>query len=72
MFEDFTYSRIRANIFQVQTDMGNGGARAFGLEEAPMSLETSMKGVLELIDNATREKTSGTFQSADPEVPCAW
>jgi len=52
--------------------MGNGGARAFGMEEAPMSLETSIKGVLEIIDNATREKTSGTFQSADPEVPCAW
>ncbi|PQE23360.1 hypothetical protein CJF32_00009410 [Rutstroemia sp. NJR-2017a WRK4] len=51
----------------VQTDMGNAGAAASGLEEAPVKLEDSVKGMLGKIDNATREETSGTFQSFDDE-----
>ncbi|KAM3075022.1 hypothetical protein ACMFMG_007517 [Clarireedia jacksonii] len=51
----------------VQTDMGKAGAKANGMEDAPVKLEDSIKGMLEKIDNATREETSGTFQSFDDE-----
>ncbi|BGP02928.1 short-chain dehydrogenase/reductase SDR family protein [Rhodotorula toruloides] len=44
-----------------QTDMGNAGARAFGLEEAPVKLEDSVAGILKIVDGATREKTGGKF-----------
>ncbi|THV48778.1 hypothetical protein BGAL_0228g00120 [Botrytis galanthina] len=49
----------------VQTEMGNAGATAMGLESAPVQIEDSIKGMLEKIDNATREETSGTLQSFD-------
>lgn len=45
----------------VQTDMGNGGARAFGLEEAPTTLEDSSNNTAHIIDNATKEDHSGKF-----------
>jgi len=51
----------------VQTDMGNGGAVANGMEEAPVTLNDSVAGMVSKIDGATREKTSGTFQSFDSE-----
>lgn len=49
----------------VQTDMGNAGAKANGLEEAPTSVEECVSGMIDKIDNATREKTSGKFMSYD-------
>ncbi|KAH8684204.1 hypothetical protein BGZ60DRAFT_366304 [Tricladium varicosporioides] len=49
----------------VQTDMGNQGAKSSGMEEAPVTLEDSVNGMLTKIDHATREATSGTFQSFD-------
>ncbi|KAJ7612573.1 hypothetical protein FB45DRAFT_990379 [Roridomyces roridus] len=45
----------------VATDMGNGGARAFGMEQAPVAVGDSVKGILNRIDGATREKSSGKF-----------
>jgi len=49
----------------VQTDLGNEGAQFAGLKEAPVQLEDSIRGIVDKIDNATREKTSGTFQVFD-------
>lgn len=49
----------------VQTDMGNAGAHANGLSEAPTTIQESVDGILDKIDHATREKTSGTFVSYD-------
>ncbi|KAG9522965.1 NAD(P)-binding protein, partial [Aureobasidium melanogenum] len=49
----------------VRTEMGNYGAEVVGMERAPMSLEQSVDAMLEKIDNATRDQTSGTFQSFD-------
>jgi len=49
----------------VRTEMGNKGAEANGMERAPVTVDDSVKGMLVKIDNATREKTSGTFQSFD-------
>jgi len=51
----------------VQTDMGNAGAVANGLKEAPTTVKESVDGIVSKIDNATREKTSGTFVSYDGE-----
>ena len=49
----------------VQTEMGNGAARVLGMEQAPMTLEDSVKAQLTRIDSATREKSSGNFLTID-------
>nr|POE88363.1 norsolorinic acid ketoreductase [Quercus suber] len=55
----------------VQTDMSNASAAANGLEEAPVTLEASVDGILSKIDTVTREKTGGTFPSINESV-YAW
>jgi hypothetical protein len=43
------------------------------MKQAPVSVETGVVGVIDKIDNATREETSGAFisgQSSDP--PLGW
>ncbi|KAJ7466166.1 aflatoxin biosynthesis ketoreductase-like protein nor-1 [Mycena galericulata] len=45
----------------VATDMGNVGAVANGLPEAPVSVDDSVAGILSRIDGATKEKSSGRF-----------
>ncbi|KAJ7319345.1 hypothetical protein DFH08DRAFT_1035104 [Mycena albidolilacea] len=44
----------------VATDMGNAGAVAHGLPQAPLSVEDSVAGILVRVDAATKE-TSGRF-----------
>lgn len=55
----------------VQTDMGNAGAVANGLQEAPTSLEDSIKGLVEKVTHATRENSGGKFLAFDGEA-WAW
>jgi len=55
----------------VQTDMGNDGAVANGLEEAPVTLKDSIDGMVSKIDVATRAETSGNFISFDSQS-IAW
>ncbi|KAF2494428.1 putative NADPH-dependent 1-acyl dihydroxyacetone phosphate reductase [Lophium mytilinum] len=45
----------------VQTDMGNAGARAFGLDKATLTLEESSRNTAHIIDNATKEEHSEKF-----------
>ncbi|KAF2802283.1 putative short chain-type dehydrogenase, partial [Mytilinidion resinicola] len=45
----------------VQTDMGNAGAQAFGLDKATLTLEESSKNTAHIIDNATKEEHSEKF-----------
>ncbi|GAA6013459.1 hypothetical protein JCM10207_008856 [Rhodosporidiobolus poonsookiae] len=45
----------------VQTDMGNSGAQAMGLKEAPVTLDDSVAGILKLADESTLESHSGRF-----------
>ncbi|KAJ6555181.1 hypothetical protein DFH09DRAFT_1085128 [Mycena vulgaris] len=45
----------------VATDMGNEGANANGMPQAPVSIEDSVSGILSRIDGATREKNGGRF-----------
>lgn len=42
----------------VQTDMGNGAAMGVGMEEAPMTLENSVRNLVSLFDAASLEKTA--------------
>ncbi|KAI4639767.1 hypothetical protein J4E93_009121 [Alternaria ventricosa] len=41
--------------------MGNMGARAFGLEKAPLTLEDSSKNTAHIVDNATKKDHSEQF-----------
>ncbi|KAL7948105.1 NAD(P)-binding protein [Trichoderma barbatum] len=53
----------------VQTDMGNRGAKAQGLEQAPVTVEDCTTGIINQIDSASKEST-GRFLSLDGgEVP---
>lgn len=45
----------------VQTDMGNSGAKQFGMEEAPLSLDDSCNLMMPLIEQATKELRGGRF-----------
>ncbi|KAF7531200.1 hypothetical protein G7054_g9113 [Neopestalotiopsis clavispora] len=49
----------------MQTDMGNTGARHFGYERAPVSVDDAADFVFGEILKATREQTSGKFPSID-------
>ncbi|KAJ4387611.1 hypothetical protein N0V93_008207 [Gnomoniopsis smithogilvyi] len=54
----------------VQTDTGNATAQVLGMTNAPLTLEESVTGLLEAIDGATKEKTSGKFLNFDgSEIP---
>ena len=50
----------------VQTDMGTGAAKGVGMEDAPVALEDSIKGLITQFDAASREK-SGTFTTQEGE-----
>ncbi|TVY46624.1 Norsolorinic acid ketoreductase, partial [Lachnellula occidentalis] len=54
-----------------QTDMGNSGAKAFGLEEAPVSVETSCGCMVELIEGASREGRGGRMWGYEGDL-MAW
>lgn len=41
--------------------MGNDSARFFGIGKASETIEDSTAGLVAVIDNATRESTSGKF-----------
>lgn len=47
-----------------QTDMGNAGAQFFGMDEAPVKLDDSIKGLLTFIDDESG-KYAGKFMSFD-------
>ena len=49
----------------VQTDLGNAGARFFGMKEATTTIADATNYVVKTIDDATREKTSGHFPTIE-------
>ncbi|KAJ5503935.1 Short-chain dehydrogenase/reductase SDR [Penicillium fimorum] len=49
----------------VQTEMGNGGARTFGLEKAPQTIEESVVGIVKTIDEGTRESVGAQMHAWD-------
>ncbi|KAJ5588092.1 Short-chain dehydrogenase/reductase SDR [Penicillium hordei] len=56
----------------VQTESGNKSARAMGLPQAPDSQRRSVDSILGLIDNATRETTSGKFFNVIDGTEIPW
>ena len=56
----------------VRTEMGNVGAKIAGMDEAPMTLEQSVTGILKIVDPATRETHSGKFWSAEDSKELPW
>ncbi|RDW85589.1 hypothetical protein BP5796_03914 [Coleophoma crateriformis] len=57
--EELTVFPIDAGF--VQTELGNTGANNLGLEQAGITVEESVNGVVAVIDKATRETHSGRF-----------
>ncbi|KAL7916561.1 NAD(P)-binding protein [Trichoderma velutinum] len=53
----------------VQTDMGNRGAKALGLEKAPLTVEDCTAGVIKLIDAASKEITGRFLDLEGGEIP---
>ncbi|KAF2850046.1 aflatoxin biosynthesis ketoreductase nor-1 [Plenodomus tracheiphilus IPT5] len=56
----------------VQTGPGNWVAKHVGLEQAPTTIEDSASSIVKLIDNATRDGTSGKFISALEGTEIPW
>ncbi|TVY13171.1 Norsolorinic acid ketoreductase, partial [Lachnellula arida] len=54
-----------------QTDMGNSGAKIFGYEEAPVSVEDSCSRMVELIEGATKESRGGRLWGYEGDL-MAW
>ena len=42
-----------------QTDLGNAGARIFGMEQAPVAVDDSCRQMVPLIDEAMKESHGG-------------
>ena len=56
----------------VQTDMGNAGAVAAGLEKAPLTLEQCVTDITKLVDVATRDTHGGKFWNSETGVELPW
>ncbi|KAL2811269.1 hypothetical protein BJX63DRAFT_399557 [Aspergillus granulosus] len=56
----------------VQTEMGNKGAREFGMKEAPNTIEEAITKTTAKIDGATREATSGRFWNVIDGTEMPW
>ncbi|KAB2572375.1 putative sterigmatocystin biosynthesis ketoreductase stcE [Lasiodiplodia theobromae] len=54
-----------------RSEMGNFAANHFGIAEAEITVEDSVAGILKIVDNATREKTSGKLMVWDG-TECPW
>jgi norsolorinic acid ketoreductase len=52
------------SLTKASIQLGNHAATSSGMSSAPISVEDGVQKVIEIIDNATRESTSGRFMSA--------
>jgi norsolorinic acid ketoreductase len=59
------------DIADIYLRMGNSAANGVGMEEAPVSLREGVGGIIDKLDKATREKSSGTLITWDGE-DVAW
>ncbi|KEF55961.1 uncharacterized protein A1O9_07541 [Exophiala aquamarina CBS 119918] len=51
----------------LQTDLGNHAAKTAGMTTAPVPIQDGVNGVIDQIDRATREDTSGQFMAYNGE-----
>ncbi|KAJ5657309.1 uncharacterized protein N7484_000958 [Penicillium longicatenatum] len=49
----------------LQTDLGNHAARGIGMAAAPVPVNVGVNGIIEQIDNSTRDRDSGKFLNYD-------
>ncbi|KAH6972796.1 hypothetical protein BKA56DRAFT_592832 [Ilyonectria sp. MPI-CAGE-AT-0026] len=66
-FENSHLIAFSINPGWLQTDLGNHAAQSSGLQQAPVAVEDGVNGIVNVIDKATREKTSGRFWSWDEQ-----
>lgn len=52
----------------VQTEMGNAGARHFGISEAPVTEESSVNGMFSVLTTTTKKQHGGKIVSYTGEV----
>ncbi|KAJ5374607.1 Short-chain dehydrogenase/reductase SDR [Penicillium concentricum] len=64
-FENEDFVSFVADPGFVQTDMGNTGARLFGLEKAYQTIEESVDGIVKTIDEGTRESVGAQLRVWD-------
>ncbi|KAF2232883.1 hypothetical protein EV356DRAFT_548988 [Viridothelium virens] len=69
-FPMFAYGISKA-LAHFITDMGNTGAKKFGIAQAPVMIEASASFIVKTIDEATRNATSGHFPSIEGD-DCEW
>jgi len=56
----------------VPTDMGLEGAKRAGMDDTPNRLEQTIPGMLKVIDEATKEETSGKMYEWSGGEPLSW
>ena len=56
----------------VQTDMGNAGAKAAGMAEAPHTIEQSINGIVKTIDESDRDHHGGKLWDVIENKVIAW
>lgn len=66
-FENSHLIAFSINPGWLQTDLGNHAAQSSGMSEAPVAVEDGVHGIVDVIDKATRENTSGRFLSWDEQ-----
>ncbi|KAK2817675.1 hypothetical protein FQN49_007972 [Arthroderma sp. PD_2] len=64
-FENENFVSFVADPGFPQTDMGNAGARAIGMEKALHTVEEVVNGMVKDIDGATRESTGAKYRAWD-------
>ncbi|KAI1466503.1 NAD(P)-binding protein [Daldinia caldariorum] len=56
----------------VQTELGNAGARQFGVGQAPLGVDESCDGMVQILAVSTKEKHGGKAVSYDGEITSEW
>ncbi|KAI1803915.1 NAD(P)-binding protein [Daldinia bambusicola] len=56
----------------VQTELGNAGARGLGIDQAPVGVDQSCDGMVQMLAVSTKEKHGGKMVSYDGEITCEW
>ncbi|KAI5920285.1 NAD(P)-binding protein [Camillea tinctor] len=64
-FTNERFVAVALNPGLVQTEPGNWIAKRWGLEKATYTIEESVSAMMNIIDNSTREQTSGKFFGID-------
>ncbi|KAK6952028.1 hypothetical protein Daesc_006554 [Daldinia eschscholtzii] len=56
----------------VQTELGNTGARGLGMDQAPLGVDQSCDGMVQMLAVSTKAKHGGKMVSYDGEITSEW